>query len=479
MQQAIERLRTTRTTFYRWLRTGKIKGLKIGRQWRFRPEDIERFVCGQEPRIDLPVGADSAIAALQSAMNQAGISSALPSHDDPIVRLVDGLVLLAMRSGASDIHVEPMREAGVDAGVAMVRLRLDGVLHEAMRFDLRLLPAVVERIKRVAACDPMVKTRPQDGRIIMEKDGTPVDLRVTIAPTFHGEAVTIRLLSREAVALTLDQMPYAERDMRVLREAINAPYGMVIMAGPTGSGKTTALYCALTELNRPEMKLITIEDPVEYAFSGIMQMQVNPKEGMTFDAAMRSALRSDPDVIMVGEIQTKGMMHLSLQAALTGHLVLTQMHTNSAADTLMRIRSLNIEDYIIGEAIRLVVAQRLVRRLCPHCGEPTSHTGVNAEQAVAMAKNGGLNWDELPKQFRRAVGCDKCSHTGYRGRTVLVETMPMTAQIATALRRGAGEEELESIAVGQGMTTLAADGVRRAANGETTLQEVMRVIGMK
>ena len=476
MEQAIERLRTTRPTFYRWLRAGKIKGMKVGRQWRFNPDDVERFLRGQEPQIDLPVGTDALMEALGTALRKAGVSEAVAAHDDPVVRVVQGLVMLGLRSGASDIHVQPMKEPGDEPGEAQVRLRLDGVLHEALRFDLRLLPAVVERIKRMAACDPLNRRTPQDGRVMMTIGKSPVDLRVNIVPALYGEAVTMRLLHREAIALTLDQLPYGPREMRVLREAIGSPYGVIVVAGPAGSGKTTTLYCALKQLNQPQRKIITIEDPVEYAFAGMVQMQLNPKEGLTFESAMRSCLRADPDVIMMGEIRSKDAMQMCMQASLTGHLVMTTLHTNTAAGTLMRLRDLGGEGFVIGEAVRLVMAQRLVRKLCPHCSKADKPAAQVLEQAMSLAREGGVRCDELPQQFRKAVGCEKCASTGYRGRTVLAEMMPMTAQLGTAIRRGASEEELQALAVGQGMTTLAADGVRRAAHGETTLAEVLRVL---
>jgi general secretion pathway protein E len=474
MAQAIEKLRTTRPTFYRWLRSGKVKGMKVGRQWRFRPEDIDRFLHGEEPRIELPVGTGSILAGLEQALTKAGVRDRFP-EGEPIVRVVNSLILLAMRSRASDIHIQPYAQAGDGPGEALVRLRIDGVLHEALKFDLRLLPAVVERLKRMAACDPLKNRVPQDGRIMMKVHGDTADLRANFAPALFGESVTIRLLHREAIALDLENMPFSERDMRVLRDAIALPCGMIIVAGPTGSGKTTTLYCALKELNTPARKIITIEDPVEYSFPGMVQMQIRPQEGATFEVCMRTAFRSDPDVIMLGEVRSAESLNLCFQAALTGHLVFTQLHTNTATGTLKRMRDIGADAFLIGEATRLVVAQRLIRRLCPHCRKAEQPSARQIEQAIAAASRGGVNWDTLPRQFHKPVGCDKCAKLGYRGRTALVEAMQITDPISAALRRDATEDELRTIAVGQGMTTLAADGVRRAAEGETTLAEVFRV----
>lgn len=474
MAQAIEKLKTTRPTFYRWLRAGKIKGMKVGRQWRFRPEDIQRFLHGQEPRIDLPIGADTLVAAVEQALAKAGVTERAPDGE-PIVRVVGSMILLAMRTRASDIHIHPYTQAGAEPGEAIVRLRIDGVLHEMLRFDLRLLPAVVERLKIMAACDPKRTHVPQDGRIMVNIHDEHADLRVNFAPALLGESVTLRLLHREAVALDLKDMPFNDRDMRVLREAIDLPYGMIIVAGPTGSGKTTTLYCCLKELNSPQRKIITIEDPIEYSFAGMIQMQIDPRQGVTFETCMRTAFRSDPDVIMMGEVRSPDALNACFQGALTGHLVFTQMHTNTAAGTLKRMRDVGADNFLIGEAVRLVLAQRLIRRLCPHCRKAETPNASQIEQAIGLASAGGVNWDSLPSEFHKAVGCAKCSQTGYLGRTALVEAMQITDQIGAALRRGASEDELRTIALGQGMTTLAADGVRRAASGETTLDEVIRV----
>ncbi len=473
MEQTIERLKTTRATFYRWLRAGKIKGLKVGRQWRFRPEDVERFLHGEGPRVDLPVGPDSLVQGLNVAgkVHEVVVGK---TPEDPIVQSVNGLILLALRSSASDIHIQPMREPGDDNGVGSVRLRIDGVLHPSFDFDIRLLPAVVQRFKQMAGCDPSTKRVPQDGRCMMKVEGEPVDLRLNFAPAMYGESITGRLLRRQALAFSLADMPFADRDMQTIREAIASPYGVIIVAGPTGSGKTTTLYNCLKELNEPARKIITIEDPVEYTFPGMVQMQLNAREGLTFESAMRSAMRADPDVIMMGEIRTPDSMQQCMQAALTGHLVFTSLHTNSAAATLTRMIDIGADPFLISESVRLIVGQRLIRRLCPHCSKPTTPSTEQLEQAKAMAHSGGVDWNTLSREFRQSVGCAKCSQTGYRGRTALVEMMVLSEPIGSALRRGASEHELHTIAVGCGMTTMSADGVRRAATGETSLDEVFR-----
>lgn len=479
MDQAIEQLKTTRPTFSRWLREGRIKGMKVGRQWRFRPEDVDRFLRGEQPRVDLPVNPGPLLDALAAAMKQAGLAQD-EIHDglkpnDPIRAACWGMLRLAQQSRASDLHLHAAAQPGETPGRSLVRLRVDGVMHPVLEFDMRLHPAVVAGFKRLAACYVETTTLPQDGRMIAEVDGVPVDVRFSFLPACSGEAMTARLLNRNAAALSLDQLPFEEREGRLLREAIDAPHGLIAVVGPMGSGKTTTLYCALQAINRPDVKIITLEDPIEYVFPGIVQIQAVPRDGLTLELTMRSALRAAPDVLMLGEMRTPELMHLCFQTAMTGHLVLTTLHTNTAAAALQRMLDLDADPFLIGETGRLIVAQRLVRKLCPHCSRETRPDATQLEHAMQLARDGGVDWNALSATFREAVGCAECSQLGYRGRTAMVEMMEITPKIAAALRRGASEAELTAIAVGEGMTTLTADGVRRAARGETTLDEVLRV----
>ena len=474
MSQAIDLLKTTRPTFYRWLRTGKIKGMKVGRQWRFYRDDVERFLKGQEPRIELPTDIGPLVEELGRRLEQLGGADPSPDDADPVQHAVARIIMIGIRMHASDVHLEPFEDG------AQLRCRVDGLLHPVAKFDVRLLPAIAEQIKRMAALDVHEKSLPQDGRIVLslpEPDGE-VDLRVNVLPAYLGEAVTMRILKRSEISLSLDRIDYAPRDRESLMRALHAPWGLIVVSGPTGSGKTTVLYSCLMHLASPERKLVSVEDPVEYLLPGVTQVQIVEKKGLTFERALRAFLRSAPNVIMIGEIRNYDALMCSLQASLTGHLVLTTLHTDSAAGTLKRMVDIGAQPFVIAEATKLVSAQRLVRVLCRQCSqpaEPPSHLLARAEQ---LARDGGLDWAALPKNYRKPVGCATCARTGFRGRTLIAELLEVTPEIARALREGATVEQLERIAISQGMTTQAADGVRRAAEGQTTLDEVLRVLGL-
>jgi type IV pilus assembly protein PilB len=479
MEQAIEILKTTRSTFYRWLRAGKIKGMKVGRQWRFYREDIERFLKGQEPRIDLPADIDPLIKTLSERAEQLGVKDIPPPDAGEVVQAVNLMIILASKMQASDIHLAPhISEGGEES--AILRYRVDGALHPAAEIDIRLLPAIIERWKNMAACDVHEKERPQDGRILVIVEGKKIDLRVCFLPAALGESLTVRILDPGAAwlaQLKFDDLGFAPRDKERILRWVEAPWGMIIVSGPTGSGKTTVLYVCLKHVARPEVKVLTVEDPVELLMPWTVQVPVRPDAGLTFPAALRSVLRSDPDVIMIGEVRDRETLTLAQQCALTGHLVMTVMHTNEAASVLKRMAEIGSHAYIIGESVKLIIAQRLVRKLCTECSVERQTPPVEfLERAEKMARAGGLDWDSLPKKFREPVGCAKCNQTGYKGRTVVAETLEVTSGIAAAFRSGASVEELRAIAVEQGMTTIAADGIRKAAMGVTSLAEVMRVI---
>ena len=479
LPQAIEMLQTTRQTFYRWLKAGRIKGMKVGRQWRFRKADVERFLAGRPAVVDLPIDAsiDPLVAGLTERLKSVGGPVGSVGGDNDVERAVNTLIVLAAHLRASDIHVDPYEKT------AKARLRVDGVLQEVAEFDLRILPAMVERIKQMAACNVHERHLPQDGRIGIRL-GTPagpreMDLRVCFLPALTGEAVTIRLLARENALIGLDRIDQSDADRRRLLRAIESPWGLVVISGPTGSGKTTVLYACLRHLVRPAVKIMSVEDPVEYFIPGVVQVQVSEKAGMTFERAIRACLRSDPDVMLIGELRNSAALMGSLQTALTGHLVLTTLHSDTAAGTLKRMVDMDAPEFVIADATRLVASQRLVRCLCPACSVPAEPTDEALDQARGLAREGGLDWDSLPKEFRQPVGCSDCGRQGYRGRVAIFELLEVTAEIGKALRRGASVDEMRAIAVGQGMTTLAADGIRRAAAGQTTLPEVFRVLSLR
>ncbi len=471
MDQAIAILKTTRPTFYRWLRSGRVKGMKVGRQWRFYREDIERFVKGQGPRIELAGDIGPLIRELRDRLGQIGAKAPPATGQEEVVEAVDLMIRLAVAMQASDIHLEP------GEGAMHLRLRIDGVLHSGVTYDPRLHPAIVERWKALAACDIHEKVRPQDGRALVEFQGArePVDLRVCFLPAYLGESLTIRLLRREEMSFSLGRIDYLPRDRQRLLKWLGAPWGLVLVTGPTGSGKTTVLYSCLAHLVGPARKLMSIEDPVEYVIPGIVQVPLREKEGVTFTAAVRAFLRSDPDVIMIGEIRGLEPLDLACRAALTGHLVLTTLHTDDAVGALRRMLDVGASAFIVADATKLIVAQRLVRRLCPGCSTADTPSDDGLRQAESLARAGGADWPGLAREWRRPVGCEKCRFTGHRGRTVIAEMLEVTPGIGAALRCGASAVEIRAMAVGQGMTTMAAHGILRAAAGETSLDEVLSV----
>ena len=477
MEEAIRLLKTTRPTFYRWLRAGRIKGMKVGRQWRFYREDIERFLTGQTPRVDLPVD----IRPLSDTLRQR--LAALGAKDPevpgtPLEQAVRLMILLAFRMRASDIHIASHQTAS-NSTVTSIRLRVDGVLHGVAEIDRRLLPAVIEEWKRLAACDVHEKARPQDGRIEFRVAGPPersLDVRVNFLPAALGPSLTARILDQVAVQLTLDRLPYGPQDQDRIQRALRLPWGIILCTGPTGSGKTTTLYACLNKVATPETKALSVEDPVEYLLPWVTQVPVRVDAGLTFAAAVRSMLRADPDVILIGEVRDRDTLVAAVQAALTGHLVLSTLHTEDAATALRRAVDIGVDPFLVGDAVKLVIAQRLVRKLCTACSVEDHPAEAVLQEAEQTARAGGVDWSPLPHTYKRPVGCPACGGTGYRGRTTIVETLEVTPDVVRALREGKPVEELRAAAIRGGMTPMLADGARRFAAGEVTWAEVMRVV---
>jgi excisionase family DNA binding protein len=476
MNEAIERLGTTRPTFYRWLRSGKVKGLKVGSQWRFEPAEIDRFLKGEEPRIELRADIGPLVRELTKRADRLGAKAVSLPHETDIQQAVAQAIRLGFGSRASDIHVHPHAGDDGTARTAIMRYRIDGVLQPGLEFDSRLLPAVVEQWKRSVACDPHESQRPQMGRMKFEYGGEAVDVFASFVPCVRGESLTARLLAQAGLVLSLEQIDYSAADRAKLLRALHAPYGLILVTGPTGCGKTTNLYACLKHVAGPTVKTVTVEDPVEVVFPWMVQTQLNTSEGVTYQRALRAMLRSDPDVIMIGELRDGETGNLALQAALTGHMVLTQLHADDAIRALMRLVEMGCPPFVVGDATRLVTSQRLVRLLCADCSEESELSSEHLARAVEMCRAGGVDWDSLPKRFRKPVGCDKCNRTGYRGRDIITEILEVTPEIGAALRRNASVDEMRAIAVGQSMTTMAADGVRKAADGKTSLAEVLRVL---
>ena len=388
--------------------------------------------------------------------------------DAPLVRLVNSVIFQAAEDGASDIHFEPLEDA------LLVRFRVDGVLHEVQRIPKRMAPGVTPRLKVLAKLDIAERRKPQDGRISLNAAaaGRTMDVRVATLPTVEGESIVMRLLDKSKKAPTLQELGMSDDMRTALEQLIRKPTGALLVTGPTGSGKSTTLYAALTEINRPEINIITVEDPVEYRLSGVNQVQINQKAGLTFATALRSILRSDPDVVMVGEIRDGETAKISIEAALTGHLVLSTLHTNDAPQALTRLGEMGVEPFLIGAAVSAVVAQRLARKLCTHCCEmytPSVDELMKARvsREVAAASDGMV--------FYRKKGCPRCNQTGYKGRIGVYQLLTMSEQLETLAVTKASREDIERAAIGEGMRTLWDDGLAKVAAGLTSIEELARV----
>jgi general secretion pathway protein E len=479
MEQAIALLKTSRPTFYRWLRSGRIKAMKVGRQWRFYREDIERFLRGQEPRVDLAADLSPLIGRLRARLEELGVPPAPAAGEDESVVAVGLMIRLALAMQASDIHLAPQWRPNGQGSVALLRYRVDGVLHPFAEIDIRLLRPLAERWLTMAACDIRQTVKPQDGRILVKlaDSGKLIDLRVSYVPLQLGMSLTARVLDPDiAQLLTLDRMGYSERDKERLLHGLGVPWGMLMVTGPTGCGKTTTIYACLNRLAGPQTKVMTIEDPIELFLPWVEQIPVRPQDGVTFGVAVRSMLRSAANVIMIGEIRDFETLQLAHQSALTGHLVLTTLHADEAARALVRMVEIGSDPFLVADSTKLTASQRLVRCLCRECSVEDAPLGSVLERAAELATAGGLDWASLPKGFRRPVGCAKCHQTGFRGREVVAEVLEVTPEIGAALRKGASVDELRALAVRQGMTTMAADGIRKAAAGTTSLEEALRVL---
>ncbi|MGZ4462804.1 MAG: GspE/PulE family protein [Gaiellaceae bacterium] len=374
--------------------------------------------------------------------------------------LVNHVLAQGIRSGASDLHFDPQEQQ------LLVRARVDGVAHELLVVPRTLQQEVVTRLKVMAKLDIAERRLPQDGRTTVRLDGVPADLRLAVVPTMHGEKVAIRILRRATSRVRLLDLGMSESDCAEFTKAVEQPFGCVVVCGPTGAGKTTTLYAALDHLNTPERVLTTIEDPVEYELPGVLQIQVNPKSGLTFSRGLRTVLRSDPDVLLVGEIRDPETAEIAVQAAMTGHLVLTTVHARSASGALARLQDMGVEPFMLGEAINCIVGQRLVRRLCESCRQPCEPT--EDERAV-------LGPLDAETRLFQAGRCARCSDSGFHGRTGIFEVLPMTHEIRELL--GGPTHEIEAVARRDGMAGLRQDAYRVARAGTTSLQEVRRVLG--
>jgi len=388
--------------------------------------------------------------------------------DAPLVRLVNSVIFQAAEDGASDIHFEPQEESLV------VRFRIDGVLQEVQRIPKRMTPGVTTRLKVLAKLDIAERRKPQDGRISLNAAaaGRMLDVRVATLPTVEGESVVMRLLDKSKKPPTLEELGLSVDMQAKLTELVMRPTGALLVTGPTGSGKSTTLYAALSQINRPEINIITVEDPVEYRLEGINQVQINQRAGLTFASALRSILRSDPDVVMVGEVRDGETAKMAIEAALTGHFVLSTLHTNDAPGALTRLNEMGVEPFLVGAAVTGVLAQRLARKLCTHCCEmytPSVDELIRARVSpdVAAASDG--------MAFYRKRGCPRCNQTGYKGRIGVYQLLAMSEQLESLAVQKASREDLERAALAEGMRTLWDDGLAKVAAGLTSVEELARV----
>ncbi|MBI4405063.1 MAG: type IV-A pilus assembly ATPase PilB [Deltaproteobacteria bacterium] len=429
----------------------------IERVYSGSTDDLQKMVSMEslekEDGPSIHVGAD-----VSSHEVEGGISAG----EKPVIRLINGLFVEAIKRKASDIHMEPFE------AFTRVRFRIDGVLHEMMRVPPQMRLAVPARIKVMANMDISEKRLPQDGRIQVRTRTKKIDIRVSTLPTILGEKVVMRLLDQGTTTPSLSGLGFDEEQLKLFTKAASQPYGMVLVTGPTGSGKSTTLYAALSELNSPDINISTVEDPVEYKMNGVNQVQMKESIGLSFASALRSLLRQDPDIIMVGEIRDQETAEIAIKSALTGHMVFSTLHTNDAPSSITRLLHMGVEPFLITAALTLVQAQRLIRVICPKCAEPD--TQVTVDEAVAA---------EMPKEWadtfqpKRGKGCDHCGKTGFKGRKGIFEVMYLTENVRNMVIKGSNSDEIKKVAIQEGMRTLRQDAIIKLYRGETTLEEVV------
>ena len=421
-----------------------------------QPTQIEKYIS----KLALNESIKDVIAEIRKELSSSA-SQGQSTESSGILKLIEIILKTSIQSRASDIHIEPTETN------CIVRSRIDGMLSETFIFDKDIYPPMVSRMKLLSNMDIAERRRPQDGRFSAQILDKEYDFRISTLPILNGESIVLRILDKSKVIINLEDLGMHPDNFAKFKKSMKAPYGIILVTGPTGSGKTTTLYGALNDIKSVKTKIITVEDPVEYQLNMIQQVHVNEKAGLTFVSALRSILRQDPDVIMIGEIRDQETLRIAIQAALTGHLVFSTLHTNDAISALPRMIDMGIEPYLVSGALVCIEAQRLVRKLCPHC-----------KQKITLSQKA---FDEVKKfvpenyQFYKSVGCPQCSQTGYLGREMISEILPISDHIASMVANGASKDELKSVAYEEGFIDMFHDGVIRAANGITTLEEVYRV----
>jgi len=379
------------------------------------------------------------------------------AEEAPVVKLVDLIIRQAINERASDIHIEPFKDK------LSLRYRIDGKLYEIPPPAKHLHLPLVSRVKILAKLDIAEKRLPQDGAILVQIDERPIDIRVSIIPTIYGEKAVLRILDRGNTVWDLNFMGFDSRQLEQVRKAVFSPYGLVLVTGPTGSGKSTSLYAILSEIKNTAVNIVTVEDPVEYKIDGVNQVQIKPEIGLTFATTLRSFLRQDPDIMFVGEVRDLETAQICIRSALTGHLVLSTLHTNDAPSAVNRLMDIGIEPYMLAPSLRIVIAQRLIRKLCPDCKEAYEPSPAQLKQGIKA---------EL---IYKAAGCSKCNNTGYKGRTCIVEVMPVTLEIQELINQRVSFQKTREVARAAGMSTLYESGLRKVESGITSLEEVLAV----
>ncbi len=430
-------------------------------------EAIQRFYKSPETQMDEVLGDYDGddVELKEDALGEESLDlSDLSDEGSPVVKLVNMIISKAVKERVSDIHIEPFEKK------VKVRYRKDGVLVDVMQPPKKMQSAITSRIKIMAALDIAERMKPQDGKFQIKFEGRAIDFRVSLLPVVYGEKVVMRILDGSNLSLNLKDLGFEEKALNDYAEAIKKPYGMILVTGPTGSGKSTTLYSAVKEIAKPEINLVTVEDPVEYTLDGINQVPVNPKRGLTFAAALRSILRQDPDVILLGEIRDTETIQIAVKAALTGHLVLSTLHTNDAASTVTRMVDMGLDPFMVASSTILICAQRLSRKLCTYCRQPIETPPK--ERLLAL----GFTEEDLKEDFTlyKAVGCPRCSG-GYKGRFALLETMPISEGIKRMIVERANVQDLKKKAIEEGMITLRRCAVLNVIRGKTSMEEMLRV----
>lgn len=428
--------------------------------------NVQKMLSDVMYEIEMADAGDANVKVIDDTEEVKAVEEDLSSVQDdrdsgPALKLVSKIITDAVDMNVSDVHIEPYEND------MRIRYRIDGILHEILKPPKRMNRALATVIKVMGKLKVEEKRLPQDGRIKARIHSKIIDIRVSTVPTLFGEKIALRILDRSTIQLNLDLLGFEEKTLKTFRSAIQTPYGIVLVTGPTGSGKTTTLYSGLTELNDPSLNIITAEDPIEYSLYGINQLQVHEKIGLTFDSALRSYLRQDPNIIMVGEIRDLETAQISIRASLTGHLVLSTVHTNSAAATITRLVNMNVESFLIASTVLAIESQRLLRKVCSKCRQE-----VKYPDEVLM--DAGLEPGKIDYPLARGEGCDHCRGTGYKGRIGIFENMMITVKIRDLILKGATSEELEKTAIEQGMETLHDSAIHKLEHGLTSIEEVIR-----